>query len=35
MHEPACEPHIVWTWAEKLGAAILLLSVLALARIAW
>ena len=31
MHDPHSEPHIVWTWAEKLGAAISLLSLLVLA----
>jgi hypothetical protein len=30
MHEPTCEPRIVSTWAEELGAAISLLSLLAL-----
>jgi uncharacterized membrane protein len=30
MHEPSCSPRIVWTWAEKLGAAISLLTALAL-----
>lgn len=34
MHEPTCEPHIVWTSAEKLGAAISLLSLLVLLGIA-
>jgi hypothetical protein len=30
MHEPSCEPRIVWTWAEKLGAAVSLLAGLTL-----
>jgi hypothetical protein len=30
MHEPACEPRIVWTWAEKVGAFISLFAGLAL-----
>lgn len=33
MHRPDCAPRIVWTWAEKLGAAISLLTALMLA--AW
>lgn len=30
MHRPSCTPHIVWTWGEKLGAAISVLAGLML-----
>ena len=31
MHDPSCTPRIIWTWAEKLGAAISLIAALAIA----